>query len=193
MGKWLKNLLGLAIMAYLLWYLVGRWDQLGAILQLTPAVMVGMYGLCAVISMISAAVVRQLLCGLDVSTRFWEMVGLQNAAALLNYAPMKLGTVFRANYLKRHYGLIYAHFATFFLYITFLMTLIAAVVGLAMMLAAYGFAGPEHRTMAVVFVVAALGSCAALILPLPIPTGAGTLQEHPAEFFDRASEYFTAV
>lgn len=175
MGKWLKNILGLVIVAYLLWYLSNRWDQLSAILQITPVRLGCMYLICLLTSLVSARVVKQLLSSLDAPTRFWDMACLQNAAILLNYAPMKLGTVFRANYLKRHYGLAYTHFATFFLYITFLMTLIAALIGLVMLLIGYGLATYEIQVMAGVFAVAILLSFAILMLPIPVPRGENRL------------------
>lgn len=175
MVKWLKNILALVIVAYLLWYLAGRWDQLKTLLQLNPGRLACMYAICFLTSLASARVVICLLNALDTPTRFWDMACLQNAAILLNYAPMKFGTVFRANYLKRHYGLAYTHFATFFMYITFLMTLIAAVVGLLVLIVSYGLAADESRMMAGVFAVAIIVSFAALILPMPIPQGKSRL------------------
>jgi uncharacterized membrane protein YbhN (UPF0104 family) len=103
------------------------------------------------------------------------MLILNNAALLLNYAPMKFGSVFRANYLKRHCGLSYAHFATFFLYITFLMTSIAAAVGLAVLLGVYGLARHESRILAGIFVVTIISSLIFLLIPLPTPKGDGRI------------------
>ena len=36
MGKWIKNLLALGILGFLVWYLAKHWEQLGALLELKP-------------------------------------------------------------------------------------------------------------------------------------------------------------
>lgn len=175
MSRIFKSLLAAAIIGYLLWYLAERWDQLTEVLRLTPGRLGLLYLVCLGLSLVSARVVQHLLNTLDTPTRLGEMVCLQNAALLLNYAPMKFGTVFRANYLKRHYGLAYTHFATFFLYITFLMTLIAAIVGLGVLLGVYGLGAHHTKVMAGVFVIAIVVSFAALMAPLPQPPGKSRL------------------
>ncbi|HEW78567.1 MAG TPA: flippase-like domain-containing protein [Phycisphaerales bacterium] len=175
MGKWFKNILGLAILAFLIWYLAGHWQQLKALLKFSPAQLIAIYCLWFLVALSSAGVVQCLLSALKTKTSFWDMVLLHNAAVLLNYVPMKFGTLFRANYLKRHYGLAYAHFATFFLYITFLMTATAAIIGLAVLLVIYGLAGYESKILAGIFVITIISSLLFLFIPLPIPVGQSRL------------------
>ena len=175
MRRWLKNILALVILGFLLWYLAGHWEELKAMLKLSPGRLFVMYCLLFLVSLSSARVVQCLLNALKTKTGFWDMVQLNNAAILLNYAPMKFGTLFRANYLKRHYGLSYAHFATFFLYITFLMTAMAAIIGLAVLLVVYGLGGYENKVLALVFVITIIGSLLFLFIPLPVPAGEGRL------------------
>ncbi len=175
MGKWLKNILALIILGFLLWYLARHWEELKAMLKLSPGRLFVMYCLWFLLSLTSARVVQCLLNALKTKTGFWDMVRLHNATILLNYAPMKFGTLFRANYLKRHYGLSYAHFATFFLYITFLMTAMAAIIGLAVLLVVYGLGGYENKVLALVFVITIIGSLLFLFIPLPVPAGEGRL------------------
>jgi len=174
-GKWLKNILALIILGFLLWYLAGHWEQLKAMLKLSPGRLFVIYCLWFLLSLTSARVVQCLLNALKTKTGFWDMVRLHNATILLNYAPMKFGTLFRANYLKRHYGLSYAHFATFFLYIAFLMTATAAIIGLAVLLTIYGLGGYENKVLALVFAITIIASLLFLFVPLPIPSGQGRL------------------
>jgi len=134
-----------------------------------------MYFLCFLSTLVGARVVQCLVSALKTKTEFWDMVRLHNTAILLNYVPMKFGTLFRANYLKRHYGLPYSHFASFFLYITFLMTATAGAVGLAILVAAYGLAGYESKILAGVFAGTIICSVIFLLVPLPEPKGRGRL------------------
>jgi len=187
-SKWLRNILALIILGFLIWYLAGHWQQLRALLKLSPQQLVLIYFLWFLLSLSSARVVQCLLNGLKTKTRFWDMVLLHNAAVLLNYAPMKFGTLFRANYLKRHYGLRYAHFATFFLYITFLMTATAAIIGLVVLATIYGLGGYESKVLALVFAVTIIASLLFLFVPLPIPAGKGQLRSVLRNFLSGRSQ-----
>ena len=173
MMKWLKNILVLVIVAFLFWYLAKHWDQLKELLKLSPTSLIIMYVLTALIAFISAKTVQIFMTQLKIKTPLWEMFGLQNAALLLNYAPMKFGTIFRANYLKRHFGLSYAHFAILFLYMTFLMTLAASTIGLMVIWPIYGLASYENKILFLVFLIITIGSFAFLFFPLPVPKWQG--------------------
>jgi uncharacterized membrane protein YbhN (UPF0104 family) len=187
-SKWLKNILALIILAFLVWYLAGNWGQLKKLLKLSPGQLILIYILWFFLSLSSARVVQCLLNGLKTKTRFWDMVQLHNATILLNYAPMKFGTLFRANYLKRHYGLRYAHFATFFLYITFLMTATAAIIGLVVLVTIYGLSGYDNKLLALVFAVTIIASLLFLFVPLPIPAGQGQLRTVLRNFLSGRSQ-----
>ena len=86
------------------------------------------------------------------------MVLLQNAANLLNYVPMKFGTIFRANYLKRHYGLSYTKFSVFFVYLTLLMIATASAVGLLVLIFVYDIMKYETQVLAITFALLLIGS-----------------------------------
>jgi uncharacterized membrane protein YbhN (UPF0104 family) len=174
-SKWLKNILALIILGFLLWYLARHWEELKALLKLSPGQLFVIYCLWFLLSLITARVVQCLLNALKTRTGFWDMVRLQIATVLLNYAPMKFGTLFRANYLKRHYGLSYAHFATFFLYITFLLVATATIIGLAVLVTIYGLGEYENKVLALVFAITIIVSLLFLFVPLPIPSGQGRL------------------
>ncbi len=188
MSKWLKNILALIILGFLVWYLAKHWEQLKVLLDLSPERLFVMYCLLFLLSLSSARVVQCLLNALETKTGFWDMVLLHNATMLLNYAPMKFGTLFRANYLKRHYGLSYAHFATFFLYITFLMIAMAAIIGLAVLLTIYGLGGYENKILALVFAITIIGSLLFLFIPLLVPAGEGRLSATLRNFLSGRSQ-----
>jgi uncharacterized protein (TIRG00374 family) len=175
MTKWLKNLLALGILAFLLWYLAGHWEELKVLLKLDAKQLFILYLLCFIPTLSFARIVQDLMNVFKIKTPFWDMVRLHNASVLLNYAPMKFGTFFVANYLKRHYGFSYASFATLFLYITFLMTTTGATIGLAVLVTIYHLAEYESKILAVVFVITIIGSLLFLFVPLPVPRGQGRL------------------
>ena len=171
MSKWLKNIIGFLILGALLWYLVSHWDQLKVLLKLSGGELFLMYFLWFLVMFNSAFVVQFLVKALSIKPDFWDMVRLNHAALLLNYVPMKFGTLFRANYLKHHYGLAYAHFATFFLYITFLMTATASGIGLIILAGTYGLDGYENKVLAGIFALTVIASLLFLFIPLPLPKG----------------------
>ena len=188
MGKWLKNILCLTVICFLLWYLANHWEELKALFKLSPKQIILMCCIWFLIALINARAVQYLLNALKTKTDFWDMVKLHHASLLLNYVPMKFGTVFRANYLKRHYGLAYTHFATFFLYITFLMTALAATIGLIVLLAIYGLSGYESKILGVVFTLTIIFSLLFLFVPLPIPAGQGRLHTILRNFLSSRSQ-----
>jgi len=175
MIKWIKNVLGIIIVISLLWYLSRHWGELKFLIRLSAAELIIIYLISFLATLNSAYIIQRLLKTLKVRTSFWDMVLLQNAVYLLNYVPMKFGTVFRANYLKRHYGLRYAHFGTFFVYLTLLMTAAASGVGLVILVAVYGVAGYERKVLAAVFLGLLVFSVLSASIPLPIPKGSSKL------------------
>jgi len=175
MTKWIRNILGIVIVIFLLWYLSKHWDKIKVLLKLSTTELLIIYVISFLGTLNSGYIVRRLLNTLEVKTFFWDMVLLQNATYLLNYVPMKFGTVFRANYLKRHYGLSYAHFGTFFVYLTLLMTATASVVGLVVLVAIYGIAGYGMKVLSLVFFGLLAFSVFFAFIPLPIPTGSNRL------------------
>jgi len=184
MSKWFRNILGLVILVLLLLYIAGNWDKLKPLLSLSLMQILIFYGLWFLVTLISAFVVQLLLKGLKIKTHFWDMVLLNHAAILLNYAPMKFGTLFRANYLKRHYGLSYLAFSAFFLYVTFLMVATAAIIGLAVLLTVYGIDGYENKILATVFLITVIVSFLFLVIPLPIPEGKGRISSILCNFLN---------
>ena len=176
MTKWLRNILAAAIIVALFWYLLKHRHELEqALSNLTILQLAALYPLVLAQVLCSAAVVRTLLAALKTKTTLLDMFLLHNATVLLNYLPMKFGTVFRAAYLKRHHGLSYARFGTFFVHLMLLMTAVAAAVGLVALVAAYGIAGWERKILTLLFLVSLLGSLCMIFTPLPIPKGPGRL------------------
>ncbi|OPL12672.1 MAG: hypothetical protein AVO38_14800 [delta proteobacterium ML8_D] len=188
MRNWFKNILAIVILTFLFWILITHWDNLKALLKLNQKQLALLYLLCFLVTIDTARVVQCLIEALKIRTRFWDMVRLHNAAVLLNYVPMKFGTVFRANYLKRRYGLAYVHFVTFFVFVTFLMSAIAAIIGLAVLLAVFGISGYENKILAISYAIIIIGSLLFLFLPLPVPKGQGRLSTILRNFLSSRSQ-----
>jgi uncharacterized membrane protein YbhN (UPF0104 family) len=171
----LGNLLAIVLLAALVWYLVRHWGQLAELLRLDLAHLAVILLASAAGNLTASWSMQQMVGALGVRPTFQDMWLLQNAGNLLNYLPMKAGTVLRANYLKRRYGLGYARFGAYFVQRTLLMTVVAAAVGLVGVVAAFGLAGAASKILATTFAVALAGSLVAMIVPLPTPSGAGRL------------------
>jgi uncharacterized membrane protein YbhN (UPF0104 family) len=171
MLKWFKYILGFAVLAFLGWYLAKHWQDTKELfkLQFTELAIIYFVSFIGVIN--SALVVMTILRPMGIKTRLGDMVMLQNACLLLNYVPMKFGTLFFANYLKRHYGLKYSHFATFSVYLTLLVSIAAYSAGAIVMILVYGLDNPQKQILTAAFIVCFIVFVALLFVPLPIPKG----------------------
>lgn len=175
MIKWLKYLLGAVIIALLLWYLARHWDNLRSLVHLKLSTFSYLYIVSVAGTIAGSYTIQHLLATFNIRPGFWEMFHLNNTVTLLNYLPMKLGTFYRANYLKHHYGLIYAHFGVLFVYLILLMTMAASIIGLAVLVIVYGLSKTETRMLAVIF-LATLAIFAFLsFIPAPAIKGEGKL------------------
>ena len=182
MGRWIKNLLGLVISVFLLWYLYRHWDQLRSLLRINVSRLAILFGLYFATTICCAALVQLLVGVLKNKPAFWEMVWLHNAAALLNYIPGKFGTIFRANYLKRHYGLGFTRFVVLFLYMSLLTSAIATAGGTVALLTVYGLGDYQTKILGGVLVAITAGAILLLFVPLPAPAGKNRFSEILREF-----------
>lgn len=171
MNRFLKSILGIAILAWLVLYLVNHADQLKALKQFSGIQFAMLQFLWFLLLSSHALVVQSLLRPHQIKADVLDMVNLNNAALLLNYAPMKFGTLFRANYLKRHYGLAYSRFVTFFMYLTFLTVAVGGSIGLATLIVFYDLGAHGTKILATIFFTTVAGSMLLLFIPLPVPKG----------------------
>jgi uncharacterized membrane protein YbhN (UPF0104 family) len=132
------------------------------------------YVLFFLLTAATAGSVILLIKSFKINTNVVKMFFLHNAVMLLNYAPMKLGTLFRANYLKNHYSLSYTNFAAFSFYITFLMTGVSCVTASLCLILYYPINTLPAIVMCVILVITSLISF--LLLFFPVPEFAGKLK-----------------
>jgi hypothetical protein len=175
MTRWLKNVLGIVIIGLLLWYLAKHWDSLKGLINLQLSTIIYLFVTMTIGVCVGAYTIRHLTTAFCISPRFAEMFHLHNATILLNYMPMKFGTLYRANYLKRHYGLMYAHFMVLFIYLLILTTMAAAVIGLLVLLTVYGLNRYETLLLGLIFVAVLIFSVILLFIPLPAIKGTNKL------------------
>jgi uncharacterized membrane protein YbhN (UPF0104 family) len=175
MTRWLKNLLGIVIIGLLLWYLAKHWDSLKGLVNLKPSTIIYLFVAMTAGGVVGSYTIQHLMATFGIRSGFREMFHLNNATILLNYMPMKFGTLYRANYLKRHYGLSYAHFAMLFVYLLILMTMAAAVVGLIVLLTVYGLKRYETVILAIIFLAVLTFFVALVFIPLPAIKGTNKL------------------
>lgn len=176
MFKWIKHIIAVVLLVFLLVYIGKHWRELEVLLNLRPIEMVLLYAVMGLATTNNSRVVQKLLLVLNIRASLPELILLQNAGRLLNYVPMKFGTMVRANYLKRTYGLSYTNFATMLLYVTVLMTAVAGIVGFTALTVGYGLGGYENKILGGLFLFILAGSLILAFIPLPVPVGEGRLQ-----------------
>ena len=169
MIKFAKFFLGVVIIFILSWYLYSHWADLNYLLKLCFYDIIAIYSITILGTLITSYIVHSLLKTFQIKTRFWDIVLLQNATNLLNYVPMRYGTVFRANYLKRNYGLKYTQFGAFFIYSMLIMTAASAGAGIFAMVFVCDLRCHETQVLIVIFFLALLASLIFAFVPLPIP------------------------
>jgi len=175
MTQWLKNLLGIVILGLLLWYLAEHWDSLKNLVNLKLSTIFYLFITATAGVAVGSYMIQRMITVFGVRPGFWEMFHLHSATILLNYMPMKFGTLYRANYLKCHHGLIYAHFSVLFIYLLILMTIAAAVAGFIVLLTVYSLHRDETFQLAIIFLAFLLFSVALAFIPLPAIKGTNKL------------------
>lgn len=175
MTRWFNNVLGIVIIGLLLWYLAKHWDSLQGLINMKLSTIIYLSVTMTVGVGVGAYAIQHLIATFGIRPGFGKMFHLHNATILLNYLPMKFGTLYRANYLKRHYGLIYAHFTVLFIYLLILMTMAAAIVGLVVLLTVYGLKRYETFLLAIIFLAVLIFCIALAFIPLPAIKGTNKL------------------
>jgi uncharacterized membrane protein YbhN (UPF0104 family) len=173
--KTVRYIIAFIILGFLLWYLGQHWEQLKQLMNFSAGKIAAMYLLCLAAAIVIAVSVQIILRSFDIKTSFFEMVHLSNAVNLLNYAPMKAGTLFRGVYLNKHYGLAYSHFVSFFVYMTILTAASASLLAAAAMFLCLDLSGPKIKLTAVFFTAAAVVLGLIVLVPLPPPKGQNKL------------------
>jgi len=167
MIKTVKYILGLAILFFLIAYLYHNWRDMRYLLNINRWDLLSIYVISLLAQLNTAYNVRYLLFAFQIKTGFGDMFVLQNAVNLLNYVPMKFGTLFRANYLKRHYGLTYARFGAFFVYLNLLMFFTASVASLCILISVYDLASYASKVIFAAFALILVLSFCVAFVPLP--------------------------
>jgi uncharacterized membrane protein YbhN (UPF0104 family) len=175
MLKWFKYILAIVIVFFLFWYLAAHWQDVKALLKLNAFELTVIYFASLVGTLNNAVVVMAILGPIGVRTFFGDMILLQNACMLLNYVPMKFGTLFMANYLKRHYRLKYSQFGTFSVFLTLLLSAAACLTGVFAVILVYGLDSVQKQILAGVFLVCLTASVFMIFIPLPVPKGSSRL------------------
>ena len=177
MIRWVKLALALCMVGLLLGYLSKHWSELAILMHIRLGSVVALYVLLGVTTFTSTLAALPLLRALNVRVDAWDLLVLQNATYLFNYLPMKMGTAFRAEYLKRRYDLSYARFSVLFLSTAVLMSASCAAVGLPALILTYGLTTVSARLLGLAFTGLAAGALTLLLAPLPVPAGDGKLSK----------------
>jgi uncharacterized membrane protein YbhN (UPF0104 family) len=175
MIKWFKYILAVVVLAFLIWYIAGHWQDVKELLKLNFSELSIIYLASLVGTLNSAVVVMAILRPMGAKVLFGDMILLQNACLLLNYVPMKFGTLFMANYLKRHYGLKYSQFGTFSVFLTLLLSAAACLTGVLAVIGVYGLDTVQKQILAGIFLICLAASVFMIFIPLPAPKGSSKL------------------
>ena len=169
MRKWLKSVIGLLILGFLLCYLWSRRDQMTGLFNFQSYQILSLYLLVTFDTLNTARMVQVLVGRFQSRIKLVRMAVLQSSVMLLNYVPMKFGTVFQAHHLKTFYGLSYSGSVAIFAYRMFITALITGLFGFVTLCVGYGVASYEAAVLAVVFGLLFVVSLIGLFFPVSIP------------------------
>lgn len=96
-----------------------------------------------------------------------EVFALHAAGGLLNHLPMRPGTLYRAHYMKRRTGLLYAHFASFTAINALVPLAAAGLVGGVALAVSYDVTTSEALLLLGFF--AAMATACLVVLAVPLP------------------------
>lgn len=181
-GIWAKQIATIVVLLFLAWYVARHWEHMTALLKLKAGDLAGLFLLYALSTLVTAWIGNCLLSILGVGAPLSEMFLLQNVVFLLNYTPMKLGTIYRANYLRKYHGLSLGQFGALTLATTFLATTAAALCGILALTFVYGWSSPQKLMLGLSQLAILLVALAALFFPLPEFSGQGLLARMSREF-----------
>jgi uncharacterized membrane protein YbhN (UPF0104 family) len=108
MGRIIKNIVGVLILVLLLAYIWQNWGQLQAIIKINPLIVTSLMFFFFLGVLNNSRISQLFMNHIQKPASFLDMVILQNATRLINHLPLKIGTVVKANYLKRRYGIEYS-------------------------------------------------------------------------------------
>ncbi|MCK5580048.1 MAG: flippase-like domain-containing protein [Candidatus Omnitrophica bacterium] len=163
----LKHCVAIAIICFLSLYLIKHWHALKSLSNFTFPKIALMYAITLAASFIAGLAAKILLSSLDTKVKLRDMILLYNTVSLLNYIPFKFGTLFRANYLKKHNNLKFAHFGTFFIYQILIMTFTISVLGSIILLSICNIHTWSVQILLAIFIMASIISFIFLFIHIP--------------------------
>lgn len=166
-----QNIIGAAVLAAFVYYLVTHRDEAGEILRASPidlAILTGLVLVTLTLNMVqNVALIRRL----DVKISWREGFVLTFATNFGNYLPMRVGNLIVAHYLKSVHGLPYAHYGSLFgvrLLITFFGI---GLLGLCATLVIWVSQGRSSFTLLLIFGLLVAAATLIWLVPLPAPHG----------------------
>lgn len=108
--KFVKNIVSLAIVAGLGYYLFRNWDTFQAAFDASWYHILGLVFCVLTTWLLNCLQSLLLLRQIGVMVGFWENMMLQLGMVLGNHLPMRLGSLIRMRYFKRVHGLEYMQF-----------------------------------------------------------------------------------
>ena len=163
----LKQLLGLAVIAWLGYYLYTRRETLLAVVDADPWQLAAIGVLVLVTWALMSLQATVLLRSIGTPVGYGEHLALQLASNIVNYLPLRMGPVLRIHYLKSLHGLHIAHFGSLVGVRAILLVLACGLTGLTAEV--LGGLGGEERSLELLFIFSGLIAAAlgAFFLPLP--------------------------
>ena len=165
-----KGAFALALVGWLVYYLVDHRDRFRSLLDVSWYQIAGISVGILVVWFISGAQTRLLLRTEGVFVGLWEMFLLTIAASMLNYLPMRVGTILQLRYLKVRHGVRYARFGSMTGVRLLLLVFSTAVLGLVGSLGMWLEGG--RPSMMLVLVFSSMLTVSVVVFYLPLPIGA---------------------
>lgn len=158
-------LVQLAVVGYIVYYIIGRKDELAKLLDLNLIDIVAVILLVLLGNIIRSWELKYILKTLDVRVPLSEAFCVTMGPTLLNYLPMNAGTLVKARILKKHRDLKYAHFVSVMSATILIVLLAGGVIGLVTLFISAGISSFDGMVLGGIFAVAIIGPVVILHLP----------------------------
>jgi uncharacterized membrane protein YbhN (UPF0104 family) len=147
-GRRLLDLVVLAALGFVMYQ--QRHDTLRA-LDMRLADFALILGCSLVMWILTSAVFCEMVRALGAPLPLSAMLVLHVASGLLNYLPARMGTLYRARYLKQRTGLSYTYFGSFSIVTMLIITAASGLVGALTVFVGYGLGGSSERFLFLAF------------------------------------------
>jgi uncharacterized membrane protein YbhN (UPF0104 family) len=165
--NFIKNIISLAIVLGLVYYLFKNWEFFNKTLDASWHQLLGLAVFILITWMLNSCQILLILSKVGVKVGFWENLLLFIATALANYLPMRLGTLIRMRYLNKVYGMQYIKISSIVGVRTFIFLASTGILGCIGMIGLKVSSEELNLPLLIVFVSILVISFGVYLIPVP--------------------------